>query len=154
MAKNDGKDGRQLKMSKKAGYRIRYASSRGKGIVVWLPYDPRKHKCEACGKVVGIDIKMTALHHWWYAYQPKTVRENPMLALENTSEVCYYCHELADAIRALLYAHPKRVAQVAILLKGEPRERFINVLKQLIVLLTNAEDTELAKKLLEMAKSG
>jgi len=135
-------------------YRMRYAGSRGKGIVIVLPYDPRKGVCEACGKSKALgEIRITALHHWFYKYQPKTIREKPMLALENTSELCFYCHELADAIRALLYAHPKRVAQVAILLRGEPRERFISVLKQLVILLNNAEDTELAKKLLEMAKS-
>jgi len=72
-------------------YKMKYAGSRGKGVIITLSEDPRKGKCECCGKIVGVDIKMTALHHWYYAYQPETVRKNPVLALENTIEVCYGC---------------------------------------------------------------
>jgi hypothetical protein len=142
-----------MKMTEKKikGYKIRYAGSRGKGVVVWLPFDPRKHICEACGKKVGVEIKITALHHWWYQFQPKTVKENPMLAIKNTSELCFGCHEIADAIRALLYANPQRIINVALLLTGKPRERFIKVLEELIYAL-KTKDEELAKKILEMTK--
>jgi len=139
------------KSENKSGYRIRYKTSHGGGIVVSLPFDPRKHKCEACGKQVGKEIKVTALHHWWYEFSSKTVKENPMLAIKNTNELCFYCHGLADAIRALLYANPQRVAQVAMLLTGKPRERFIKVIEELIYIL-KTKDEELAKKILEMSK--
>ena len=141
--------------TRKIGFKVRYQTAHGGGIVVILPFNPRKGVCDACGKSKEQgEIKITALHHWYYQYATKTVRENPVLALDNTNELCFPCHELGDAIRALLYAHPKRVAQVAMLLKGEPRERFIRVLRELIVALTNAEDTEIAKKILEVAGNG
>jgi hypothetical protein len=140
-------------MSKEKGYKIRYEMAHGGGVIVTLPYDPRKHKCDACGKTVASgEIKVTALHHWYYAYQPKTVKENPLLALENTSELCFGCHQVADAIRALLYASPKRVAMVAMLLRGEPRERFIKVLEEVTARLKE-QDITLAKKILEMSKN-
>jgi len=135
-------------------YYMKYAGSRGKGVTVCLPIDPRKHVCQACGKsVLKGEIKTTSLHHWWYAYQPATVKDNPALALHNTSELCYYCHQLADAIRALLYAHPNRVADVAELLTGEQREKFIRVLLAIVeAMKINAKDVNpLAKKLFELA---
>jgi hypothetical protein len=136
------------------GYKIKYAGSRGKGVVVILPADPRKHKCECCGKVVGVDIKMTALHHWFYAYQPETVRKNPILVLDNTIEVCYGCHQVADAIRALLYASPKRVAMIANCLKGEPRMRFRRVLGAVVTSMDKTEKliNPLALSILELVK--
>jgi hypothetical protein len=135
---------------KRTGYKVRYATAHGGGVVVTLPEDPRKHICDACKKSVAADeIRMTALHHWYYAYQGKTVQENPILALENTSELCFGCHPLGDAIRALLYASPIRVAQVAELLRGEPRERFIKVLEEVLKRLKE-QDIELAKKILKM----
>lgn len=145
------------KIMKPKKYKMRYAGSRGKGITVTLLYDPRKGVCEACRKSKWRnEIKNTALHHWWYAYSPKTVREHPLLALENTSELCYYCHQLADAIRMLFYAHPKRVAQVAELLKGEQKAKFTNVL---IAVVGTLEKTErniniIAKRIIELAKNG
>ncbi len=63
--------------------------------------EPRKNVCEACGRKVGEEIKRTNRHHWKYAYQYKTVKANPELALENTSEYCYRCHQIADAIKVL-----------------------------------------------------
>lgn len=142
---------------KKKGYRTRYAGSRGKGVVVTLPEDPRKGICEACGKSKQAgEIRVTALHHWWYAYKPATVKQNPFLVLENTSELCYGCHQVADAIRALLYAHPNRVANVARLLEGKQRERFLNVLVAVVdALKKDGKDTNLlANKLLRMVRDG
>lgn len=157
-AKTCGETGKMQvgeKMSeKKKGYKIRYETAHGHGIVVTLPYDPRKHKCDACGKSVSAgEIRVTALHHWWYAFQPDTVKENPQLATENTSELCFGCHPLGDAIRALLYANPTRVAMVAELLRGEPRAKFIKVIDEVSRRLKE-QDIELAKKILEMGKNG
>lgn len=150
MAKNCG----EVKMSeKKKGYKVRYETAHGHGIVVTLPFDPRKHICDSCGKSVADgEIRVTALHHWWYAYQPKTVQENPILAIENTSELCFGCHPLGDAIRALLYANPVRVAMVAELLRGEPREKFIKVIDEVSRRLKE-QNVDLAKKILEMGKN-
>jgi len=147
-------EGEHQNMSKKENkrYKMRYAGSRGKGVVVELPFNPHKGRCEACGKsVVMGQIRCTSFHHFWYAYQPQTVKENPILILENTIEVCYPCHQQADAIRALLYASPIRVAQVAELLRGEPREKFIRVLDEVSRSLKE-QDIGLAKKILESVK--
>lgn len=157
MEKKCGKTGEMLdgeKMAeKKKGYKIRYETAHGHGIVVTLPYDPRKHICDACGKSVAKgEIRVTALHHWWYAYQPNTVKESPELAVENTSELCFGCHPLGDAIRALLYANPTRVAMVAELLRGEPREKFIKVLDEVSRRLKE-QNVDLAKKILEMGNN-
>ena len=138
-------------------YRTKYAGSRGKGIYVTLPFDPRKGICQACGKSKAKgEIKYTCLHHWWYEFKPATVKENPILVLKNTSELCYYCHQLADAIRALLYAHPKRVAQVAELLRGEQKERFTNILIAVKEAMekTERDINQFAKEIIEMARNG
>lgn len=139
---------------KRGGHKVRYAGAHGGGVTVWLSEDPRTGDCAACGhsKARG-EISFTALHHWWYEFQPKTVKENPILATKNTSELCFYCHQLGDAIRCLLYAHPTRVAQVAELLRGEPRAKFIRVLKEVVTRL-ETQDVDLAKKLIEMGRNG
>ena len=73
---------------------------------------PRTGKCEACRKEIGRDITKTNRHHWKYAYAWKTVREKPSLALENTSELCYRCHKIADALRALVYGTAKDAPEI------------------------------------------
>lgn len=144
-------------MKKMKKYKTKYAGTRGKGVTVTLPFDPRKGVCQACGQSKDRgEIKYTCLHHWWYEFKPATVKKNPILVLRNTSELCYYCHQLADAIRALLYAHPKRVAQVAELLEGRQKEKFITVL---VAVCDAMEKTEkninpLAKRVVEMVKNG
>ena len=142
------------KKEKKITYKVRYETAHGGGIVVELPFNPRKGKCDGCGKAVASgEIKTTALHHWWYAYQPKTVKENPILALENTSELCFGCHPCADAIRALVYVNPQRVAMVAELLRGEPRAKFISMLEEVTRRLKE-QKIDVAKRILEMSKDG
>lgn len=42
------------------------------------------------------------LHHWKYEFKTKEVRENPLLALKNTTWLCYSCHRVADAMRVCL----------------------------------------------------
>lgn len=149
-----------VKSMKNKPYRTRYAGSHRRGgkrggVTVTLPFDPRKGVCEGCGKSVAKgEIKSTAMHHWWYQYHPKTVKANPILALKNTSEFGFCCHPLADSIRALLYAKPERVANVAKCLKGEQKERFINVLKSIVVALGTSKTSALAKEVLEMVKNG
>jgi len=141
---------------KSKSYRMRYAGAHGGGCVVTLPFDPRHHVCEACGKSVEREeVKNTAMHHWRYGHAPQTVKANPLLALDNTSELCYYCHiSLADPIRALLYANPERVVNVARLLKGEQLDKFIKVLSAVIQMLKTEKNVNpFAQKLLEMAKN-
>lgn len=123
------------KSNKKKGYKLRYATSHGKGIVVTLPYDPRKHVCEACGKSVEDgEIKTTALHHWRYAYRAETVRKDPWKALENTSEYCFYCHQIADGIRALLDVKPERAVLVLETLPQEKKEKMFVVIESMLEL--------------------
>lgn len=144
-----------MTMKLKKGYRIRYAGSRGKGVTVTLPFDPHKGICQACGKSKDEgEIKVTFIHHWWYEFKPKTVKENPILTLKNTSELCYYCHQLADAIRALLYANPKRVTDVAKLLKGDQRDRFVKIIVKVADAIVESEKyiNPLAKEIMEKAK--
>jgi hypothetical protein len=135
-------------------YPVSYQTAHGKGVIVYLPSNPRKGKCQCCGKIIGEEIKTTQLHHNWYAYQPETVKKNPILALDNTIEVCYGCHQIADAIRALLYASPSRVSRVANQLKGEPRERFKRVLREVIIAMDKSEKliNPLAISIIEMVK--
>jgi hypothetical protein len=122
----------------KKGYRMRYATSHGGGITIVLPEDPRKHVCEACGKsVFKGEIKVTALHHWKYAYRAETVRKNPMLALENTTEYCFACHRIADGIRALLDVNPERAVAVLETLPPYKRDRLLMIIKRLIELHGN-----------------
>lgn len=145
-----------MKMNQKK-YRTKYAGSRGRGVTVTLPFDPRKGVCQACGKSKHRgEIKYTCLHHWWYEFKPATVKKNPILVLKNTSELCYYCHQLADAIRTLIYAHPKRVAQVAELLRGERKEKFVTILTAVEDAMAKTEKyiNPLAKELIEMSQNG
>ena len=106
-------------------YKTRYAGAHGGGCQVILPFDPRKGVCSACGKSKAKgEITMTSMHHWRYAYKPDTVRKNPILALENTSEFCFSCHRVADALRNLLSAvGATRVANVVVLMPDEMKEK-------------------------------
>jgi len=54
----------------------------------------RKGICESCGRK-----EKTDLHHVVYAYSTKIVKKNHLLALENTVELCYRCHRIANAMR-------------------------------------------------------
>ena len=77
---------------------------------VWMKKPPRKGICEACGRK-----GRTNMHHWRYAYKTSEVRKNPELAIDNTTELCYYCHRLADAIRRLyeeMERDPERVKKL------------------------------------------
>ena len=72
-------------------------------IMVPYPRNPRIGICQACGRSKDKkEIKTTQLHHWFYKYDVKTVKKNPLLALENAVELCYRCHKIADAFRSLI----------------------------------------------------
>lgn len=103
----------------------------GKRLTVMVPYpeNPREGKCDACGrKIQDGAITTTQLHHWIYAYRHATIKKNPLLVLENCNEFCYPCHQLADALRALVgHLSPEKmwmVIKVAALMPdkkpGEP----------------------------------
>lgn len=87
------------KKSKLKKYNVTYHKTQ---IRVPYPCNPRKGKCAACGRERGKGIKMTALHHFLYAFSTKAVKKNPLLALKNTLEACFPCHRIADGFRALL----------------------------------------------------
>lgn len=91
-------------MPPKRKYRIKYQT-----ITVAIE-DPRTGVCQGCHKSVwDKEIRTTQMHHFHYAYKPETVKKDPQKAIENTIELCYYCHKLADAIRTLLDANVKRI---------------------------------------------
>lgn len=127
---------------------VKYAMAHGGGVCVYLPFNPRKGKCDACGKTIASgEIKVTALHHWYYAYQPKTVKENPILAIDNTSELCFYCHDIADALRTLLYANQDRITNVALCITPSQREKFINTIDYLLSKLKSQMNPIIANRI-------
>ena len=98
----------------------------GHRTTVEVPYLIRKGICEACGKSKKKrEIKSTHLHHWRYAYKWSSVKKNPELALENTIELCYACHEIADAIRRLSEFRKERVALILNSAPDRVRNRLI-----------------------------
>ena len=87
---------------------------RGKGFKVDVPYKIRTGVCECCGKE-----GFTARHHWVYKYKVKEVRKNPLLALENTTELCYpKCHDVANALN-LIHKIPIEIIKKLEQLKNE-----------------------------------
>jgi hypothetical protein len=67
---------------------------KGKQIRIDANYKIRKNICQCCGK-----HGLTSLHHWEYAYPISMVRDDTNLALENTTELCFVCHDHANTIR-------------------------------------------------------
>jgi hypothetical protein len=110
---------------KRQKYRMRYAGTHGHGCVIFLPFDPRKGVCMACGKSREKgEIKTTSLHHWKYAYKADTIRKNPILILENTTELCFACHMIADSFRNMLKLSDDRIMNVYKTMPKEMQERF------------------------------
>lgn len=115
-------------------YKMRYAGAHGNGCIIYLPFDPRKGVCVSCGKSKHRmtedgkpEIKTTQIHHWRYAYQPETVKKNPILILENTSELCFPCHQIADGLRNILRMSPERAVRVAKLMPKELKATFARI---------------------------
>jgi len=63
-------------------------------VLVETNYKIRNKKCSVCGRK-GV----TQLHHWKYKYTTKQVKENHILALEETQELCFFCHRIANAMK-------------------------------------------------------
>lgn len=117
-------------MSKKLKkYGVTYQKTR---ILVPYPRNPRTGICKVCGrsKAKG-EIKTTQLHHWFYAYETKTVKKNPLLALENTIEVCFRCHKIADWLRdATTGTRPENIKWIIDVAKQMPewmQKRFTRI---------------------------
>lgn len=109
--------------------RVYYQRAR---VSFYYPIPIRAGCCIACKRCKSRgEIKTTQLHHTVYKYETKTVRKNPVLALENTLELCYGCHPMADGFRGLLLSNPRgglrsinRIIQVAKLLPKEQQRHF------------------------------
>ena len=80
---------------------------RYKTITVEVPGE-RSPICECCGK----NTKKPQLHHWIYLYKPKEVKTNPKLALENTLNLCFHCHRVANCIRIIMDNYDKFIKLV------------------------------------------
>jgi len=101
-------------------------------ISLYYPVPIRKGCCVACGRCKNKgEIKVTQRHHTKYAYETKTVLKNPALALENSLELCFGCHPIADGFRDMLLSNPRgalrsinRIIQVAKLLPPEQQKHF------------------------------
>lgn len=76
--------------------RVRYRRVRVK-----VPSEARPDRCECCGRK-----GRTELHHWRYSYKTSEVIEHPILALHNTSCLCFTCHRVANAMTNYNKARP------------------------------------------------
>jgi hypothetical protein len=93
-------------------------------VMVPYPANPREGKCDACARTVKSgQIKTTQLHHWIYKYKHNTIKKNPLLALENLSELCYSCHQIADALRQLMDIRDERLKQIVLVALLMPNKR-------------------------------
>lgn len=98
----------------------------GKTVYVELDSPPKKGRCEACGRVCGKGIKITALHHHKYAYSKKRVIREPQLALEFTAELDFFCHRIGNALMNLLSVkgnNIKSIINVAKLMPEDMKEK-------------------------------
>jgi hypothetical protein len=132
------------KLFKRKKYIMRYAGAGGGGCTINLPFDPRKGICACCGKSIHKivngepEIKLTALHHWMYAYKPETVKNNPILILDNTVEVCYACHQVADGLRGIMKMSPERALLVMKQMPKELADKFAVICKMYLEWYKNA----------------
>ena len=83
---------------------VRY---RNTNIRVDVDYQIRKHICQCCGRTGKCD-----LHHWKYEFTTKEVKKNPELALKNTSELCFTCHNIANSMKHIYDADEKIVIKL------------------------------------------
>ena len=99
------------------------------------PVQIRRGICIGCkrNKHKG-EIKTTQLHHMKYAFETETVLKNPILALENTLELCFGCHPVADGLRDILLSNPRgglrkieRIMQIIKLLPPEQQQYFTDL---------------------------
>ena len=102
-------------------------------VKILLPFNPRRGRCKACGRGKEEGVNRTAIHHFRYAYNIETVKNNPEYVLHNTLELCYPDHLVADSLRVFTELSPKFFVRV---LKALPREEtatLISKFKQIIV---------------------
>ncbi len=64
-------------------------------LTVNLPEEIKPTICVVCGRA-GNKIDH---HHYYYSYETKDVKKKPILVLDNTINVCFPCHLIADAVR-------------------------------------------------------
>jgi hypothetical protein len=111
-------------------YAVTYQKAR---IMVPCKTNPRTGKCDACGRKVGHEIKVTQRHHWIYQFKTSTVKKSPQLALKNSNEFCFYpCHKTGDALRNLCEMDPRYhpiMVKVASLMPKYMRDRFTALCK-------------------------
>lgn len=92
------------------------------------PVQIRRGICSSCNrsKHKG-EIKTTQLHHTKYAFETETVLKNPILALENTLELCFGCHPVADGLRDILLSNPRgglrKIEKIIRVIKFLPEEQ-------------------------------
>lgn len=102
------------------------------------PVPIRNGCCIACKRCKSKgEIKTTQKHHTVYAFKTETVKKNPLLALENTLELCFGCHPVADGFRDMLLSNPRgalrsinRIFQVGELLPENQQDHFTKVCKE------------------------
>jgi len=102
------------------------------------PVPIRTGCCNACLRCKDKhEIKVTQRHHTIYAFETKTVLKNPVLALENSLELCFGCHPIADGLRDLLLSNPRgglrsinRIIQVIKLLPKNQQDHFTKLTRQ------------------------
>lgn len=111
-------------------YAVAYQKTR---IMVPYPRNPRRGICKVCKRRKGDgEIKRTQLHHTHYQYETKTVKANPLLALDNTIEACFPCHQVLDGFRALLdMAKEERVVKAFKVLPKHQQIKFIFIARQI-----------------------
>jgi len=121
-------------MSKEKKKQLQNISYQKKNIKIYYPVPIRKGCCVACERCRGEGIKITQLHHAKYAYETKTVLKNPVLALDNTLELCFGCHPVADGFRDMLLSNPRgalrsinRIVQVLKFLPKEQQDHFTSL---------------------------
>lgn len=102
-----------------------------KRIKIPYPRNVRTGRCVACkrSKEAG-EIKVTAMHHTKYEFSVQQVLKNVFLALKNTLELCFPCHQIADGFRGILtigssdrLRHVTTILRVARLLPKDQLER-------------------------------
>lgn len=118
-------------------YGITYKKKR---IKIPYPRNIRSGKCVVCkrSREKG-EIKITALHHTKYEFDVREVLKNKFLALKNTLELCFSCHQIADGFRGILTIgssdklwHVSRILKVAKLLPPEQQSQLELFCKQFI----------------------
>jgi len=110
-------------------FRVGYGSNLS--VMVPYPENPREGVCDSCGRSIHKgEINVTQLHHFKYSFKGKTVKKDPLKALENLSELCHTCHRLGDSLRELLFLTEEKlwmVVKTALLMPEEMKVKLDKV---------------------------